>query len=214
MQLLSIQVGKVQTHTLPNGEPWTTAYVKTPVRGSVFVDTLRVTGDEQHHTKFHGGTYRAVLCYSAAHYALWEQEYGQALPYGAFGENFTVSDLDETSVCLGDIYQIGATVQLEVAQPRRPCDQIYKHLRLRGISQRVEATRRTGWYLRVLQTGAVGAGDPIQRLAQPYPQWTIARAHDIYEQRNTDPAAAHALAECVALEPDWRARLAKAGKSA
>ncbi|MBD2068641.1 MOSC domain-containing protein [Leptolyngbya sp. FACHB-671] len=42
------------------------------------------------------------------------------LSYRAFGENFTVADQTESSVCIGDIYDIGKA-QAQVSQPRQLC---------------------------------------------------------------------------------------------
>ncbi|MCU0512404.1 MAG: MOSC domain-containing protein [Anaerolineae bacterium] len=209
IQLLSIQTGKIQTHTLDNGEVWTSAYIKTPVSGPVQAGRLGLTGDEQQHTKVHGGEHRAILAYPAAHYPRWQQAYGRALPFGSFGENFTLSGLDEDSVCLGDVYQVGDSVRVEVAQPRQPCNQIYKALRLRGIQQQVTTTYRTGWYLRVLAGGMVQAGMALTHLERPYPQWTIRRAHEVMDAVTVDGASARALAECAALSPGWRDTLLK-----
>lgn len=211
MKLLSIQVGKIQTHE-HNGDPWTTAYRKKPVTGSVYVGRLNVEGDEQQHKSVHGGEHRAVLMYSAEHYARWQAELGRELPYGSFAENFTVAGLDEDSVCIGDVYQVGDAVRLQVSQPRQPCHQIYKALGIRGIKRMVAQTHRGGWYLRVLQEGLVEAGLPITRLARPHPDWTVRRAFDAMEQRREQPEKAAALAQVEALEPGWRTKLARAAE--
>lgn len=213
MELLSIQVGKVQTHTY-NGSDWTTAYFKAPVAGPVAVGVLNVAGDEQQHKKFHGGPHRAVLMYSAENYDRWRAELSRELAYGAFAENFTVSGMDESSVCLGDIYQVGPTVRLQVAQPRQPCHQIYQALGIRGISQQAGRTHRTGWYLRVLQTGTVEAGMPITLVERLHPGWPITRCHEVMQQRAQRPAEAAAMAAIPELEPSWQKRLAQAAQKA
>ncbi len=207
-QLLSIQVGKVQTHTLPNGEQWTTAYHKTPVLGAVRLDVFGLEGDAQHHTSVHGGIYRAVLGYSAEHYPAWREQFALELPFGAFGENFTISAQDEDTVCLGDVYSVGDHVRLQVSQPRRPCSQIDEWWRRDGMRAEVAKTLRTGWYMRVLVEGVVEAGMSITLLERPYPQWTIRKAHQAYDNRAKDPATAMRLSACAALEPEWRRKLA------
>jgi MOSC domain-containing protein YiiM len=212
--LLSIQTGIVQTHTLPNGEPWTTGYIKTPVSGAVFAGKIRLEGDEQKHLKFHGGEHRALLGYYAGHYSRWQQETGRALPYGSFGENFVFDDLNEDNVCLGDIYQIGDTVRVQASQPRQPCDQIYKHLQIRGIKQRVDETKRTGWYMRVLTEGQVEAGMPVTLIERGDPHWTIRRAHEAMDLKRVDAENALRLADLPALSPGWQVSLRKyAGQS-
>ncbi len=209
MKLLSIQVGKVQTHEY-NGKDWTTGYFKKSVSGAVWVSKLNVEGDDQHHKKFHGGEHRAILMYNSTHYDAWENELGQRLPYGSFGENFTVEGLDETQVAIGDIYQIGDALRVQVSQPRQPCNQIYQALGIRGIQNKVAQTRRTGWYLRVLDEGHAEAGMSITLLENPHPEWTITRAHEVMDRRSEQRKAAFALSQLEALEPGWRGRLAKA----
>ena len=207
-RILSIQTGRIQTHTLPNGEPWTTAYVKTPVKGPVALHELGLEGDEQKHKRFHGGEHRALLVYPVEHYPRWRQELGRDLPYGSFGENLAITGIgDESQVCLGDIYQIGESVRIQVSQPRQPCEQIYMHLRIRGIRQRVDETQRTGWYARVLTPGTLEAGQSVELLSRPHPEWTIIRAQQVKHQRKTRRDEALALAALPELEPGWQASL-------
>jgi MOSC domain-containing protein YiiM len=207
--LVSLQVGKVKTHHLSNGTEWTTAFYKDQSLTQAHIYPTHVDGDEQHHKKFHGGEHRAVLMYSADHYPLWQQEFNFDFPYGAFGENFSVAGLDEDSVCLGDIYQIGDTVKLQVSQPRRPCNQIGQRWNMPSLSPAVTKTLRTGWYLRVLQEGVVSVGMPITLLERSYPQWTIRQSHHVYDNQKKDRKAAFALSQCEALEPTWREKLAE-----
>ncbi|MCS6835452.1 MAG: MOSC domain-containing protein [Anaerolineae bacterium] len=206
----SVQVGRVQTFTAADGTVWTSAYRKMPVDQPVWLSALGLEGDEQQHKKVHGGPFRAVLSYSAEHYLRWQQELGLSLPYGAFGENFTISGLDEDSVCLGDVYQVGDEVCLEVAQPRRPCNQINLYWGRDDLQALVSKTLRTGWYARVLQEGRVCADMSVRLLSRPYPEWTIRAAHETYDERKHKPKRAHALAQCEALETSWRERLAQA----
>lgn len=212
MKLLAIHVGKIQTidHA---GETWTSAYQKRPVSGAVYVDKLHVAGDEQEHKQFHGGIHRPVLMYAAAHYATWKAELGRELPFGSFAENFTVEGLDENTVCLGDVFQVGDTLRLQVSQPRQPCNQIYMALGIEDIVKRIKATYRSGWYLRVLQEGEAEAGMAIQRIEQPFPEWPIARLHEVMTHRKKQKEAASELSKIEALEPKWRSKLAEAGKS-
>lgn len=208
MELLSIHAGKVQTHDY-NGEEWTTAYKKQAVKGAVHVGKLNIEGDDQHHKKFHGGEHRAVLMYAAENYQLWADELERDLPYGSFAENFTVSGLTENNVCIGDIYQIGDTVKVQVSQPRQPCQQIYRALGIRGIVKKIQASFRSGWYCRVLEEGTVDTGMPIQLIARLHPDWTITRAHEVMANRKDCPDDALALSKIEELEPGWRKKLAQ-----
>lgn len=212
MQLLSIQVGKVQTH-LHHGEQWVSGYRKLTVSGRVFAGKTNLDGDQQHHTRVHGGEHRAILMYSAENYRHWSEELGHDLAFGSFAENFTVSGISEYSACLGDIYEIGDQVILQISQPRLPCDQIYKALGIRGIQKRVSETLRAGWYLRVLQEGYVEAGMPIHLAQRTYPEWTVARAHTLMVSYKDRPDEALELATIPELEPSWRTRLQESTKT-
>src|ERR1700686_4067031 len=111
--LSSIQIGKPASYGSedaadPHDKPWTTGFFKAPVEGPVWVGTTNLEGDGQADLENHGGVDKAVLAYSADHYPRWRRELGMPdLPYGAFGENFTITGLSEESVHVGDIYGIG-----------------------------------------------------------------------------------------------------------
>lgn len=209
-QLLSIQVGRPAVHGTPDAadplnRPWHTGFYKSAVQGPVRVGRTNVEGDGQANLKVHGGPDKAVLSYAASHYPLWRAELGLPdLPFGAFAENFTILGLDEQEVCLGDVYAIGPSVRVQVSQPRRPCANISHRWRIKELTERVDATGRTGWYLRVLAEGLVSPGADIELLERPEPKWTIARATAALRHRRTNPAEAAALAAVPALSEAWR----------
>lgn len=148
-------------------------------------------------------------CIPQKHYPRWRQELGRDLPYGSFGENLAITGLgDKSQVCLGDVYQIGEEIRVQVSQPRQPCDQIYKHLKIRGIRQRVAETQRTGWYVRVLTPGVLEAGRICRAARTPLPPlWSIARAQEVKNQSKTRREEALELAALSVLEPGWQDRL-------
>lgn len=206
--ITSINVGTVQIYT----DDWTTAFFKNPVDGRVWVSELCVDGDEQHHKKYHGGTFRPILAYCSEHYKAWNDELSMDFPYGGFAENFTISGLDENTVCLGDIFWVGDTLKIQVSQPRLPCDQISMRWNMPELTKLVKQSGRTGWYMSVLEEGYAEAGMPITLQDRPYPEWTIANVHNIYQRRTRMPEEALKLADCEALETGWRKRLKKAGE--
>ncbi len=210
--LLSIQVGLPAEHSADtiSDQHWQSAIFKQPVSGRIWLDTLNLSGDGQHDRKNHGGPFRAVLAYAADHYPVWRTALERELPYGSFGENFTVAGMDESTVCLGDVYTVG-TARVQVAQPRYPCWKLARRNGVADLAARVERNGWGGWYNRVLQTGYVQAGDPYELVERTYPQYTIAFLNDLLMKRAADAAACAALAELEALSPEWRrlyARLA------
>src|SRR5579859_4039355 len=179
-RVVSIQVGLPTVHGQPGADdpldqPWRTGFFKAPVAGPVWLGRVNLAGDGQANLRIHGGPDKAVLGYAASHYPHWRTELELPdLPYGAFAENFTIAGLDESSVCLGDVYAIGAA-RVEVSQPRSPCVNISHRWQLPDLTRRVEETGRHGWYMRVLEEGEVVAGEALERLARPAPEWSITR---------------------------------------
>lgn len=203
--LRSIQVALPHTFDDPAWQdaPWESAFAKQAVRGAVEVGETNLAGDRQGDRLHHGGPDKAVLAYAAAHYPEWERELAVTFPYGGFGENLTIAGLDEDTVCLGDRYGIAACV-LEVCQPRIPCWKISHRWGRKDLTKRVEQTGRTGWYLRVIATGTIEAGQPVRLLARPHPEWTITRATRVMRRRTRDREAAAELASLPPLAAAWR----------
>jgi MOSC domain-containing protein YiiM len=220
-RLLSIQVSlprRIDAAAAPDpaGNAWTTGFFKTPVAGHVWLGRTNLAGDGQGDTKNHGGPDKAVLAYAAAHYPAWRAELGQPeLPHGAFAENFTIAGLDEETVYIGDMYEIGEAL-VQVSQPRQPCWKISARWRLPDLTARVEASGRTGWYLRVLREGNVAAGDTVALLERPHPDWSVARATRTMRRRDdlASAAALAALPELAASWHEWLARRVREGRVA
>lgn len=217
MVLVSIQVGAARDYAPAEAatglhRPWRSAILKTPVSGPVRLGPFGLEGDTQVDRRHHGGPHRALLAYSVENYARWHEDPGlPQFPYGAFGENLTVTGLDETSVCVGDIYRIGP-VRVEVSQPRQPCANLARRWQRPDLPERVRRTGRSGWYLRVLQPGMIEAGQPIEREAHPQPAWSIARASEVMQARLERHEEAAQLAALEALSPGWRTRLTRTGQ--
>lgn len=212
----SIQIGRVRTEGDPSSRSltrrrWTSAFDKQPVQGPnglhrpLQVGALGIDGDEVADGKHHGGIDKAVLCYAASHYPLWRQLYPQ-LPWngGALGENLTLSDADETTVCIGDRYASNQCI-FEVSQPRQPCWKIARRWGIKTLTKTVAETGRTGWYLRVLQAGDLAVGERLALIERKHPDWTVARANDVMFGREVDATASAELLHLRELAPSWKA---------
>ena len=217
MRLVSIQVGTPRTVGIPGAEnrmerEFTSAIWKSPVSGPVHAGSLGLTGDAVYDTRDHGGPDQAVLMYAAAHYPLWRQELGRPVGPGDFGENLSVEGLDEDTVCIGDVYQVGPA-RLQVSHPRQPCATLARRHQIPDMIAIVQANGRSGWYLRVLHEGWIEAGHPVQRLDRPNPDWTVRRAARAMLTRHRNPVEAAALARCRGLSDEWRERLLAATRA-
>ena len=191
----------------PLDRPWISAIWKEPVHGRVWAGTEGLSGDVQVSKPGHGGPERAVLLYCIEHYPAWRAEWGtKDLGPGGFGENLTVSGLDERTTCLGDLFRLG-TVRLEVSGPRSPCRNLVRRFRRGDVMNQVVATDRSGWYARVVVEGWLEAGLELTLVDRPYPQWPIDRVAAVKRDAARNSAEAKLLADCPALVADWRRKL-------
>lgn len=207
--LASVQVGSPRRYGAKGAaeamdRAWETSFFRAPSAEPRWLFTTHLAGNEQADKRNHGRPDQAVLLYAAAHYPRWREELD--LPDfgpGAFAENFTVEGLSEETACAGDIYAIGEA-RIQVTGPRYPCWKIERRWRSPGLTARVAATGRTGWYCRVLQEGMIAPGSPLLLVERPYPRWTMALVNDFGHDRNKDVALARELADCPLLVGFWR----------
>ena len=205
MRLASVQVGMpVRVGDLRTG------FGKQPVAGEVRVGRENLAGDGQADRRYHGGADMAVLAYAADHYPAWRAELAWPdLPLGGFGENFSVEGVAEETACIGDVWRVG-TATLQIASPRKPCQKISSYWQRPDLLKQVEESGRFGWYLRVLEEGALAAGAEIALAGRPHPEWTVRRAYQVGIARARDRGAALELAQVAALSARWKAWLSGA----
>ena len=127
---------------------------------------------------------------------------------GAFGENFAVRNQTESDVCIGDVFQIGE-VKVQVSQPRQPCWKPARRWKVKDLGLQLQQQGMTGWYLRVLKEGEIQAGDALQLIERPFPQWTVATCNDVMHNQKHDLELSARLASCELLAPNWRDTLSK-----
>jgi MOSC domain-containing protein YiiM len=210
--LLSIQVGRPRDYGAAGApdsmdRPWTTGFFKETAAGPVSLGRTNLHGDGQADLVNHGGADKAVCAYSADHYDAWRRELGRPdLPFGAFGENFTVRGLTEADVCIGDVWRLGEAV-VQVSQPRQPCWKLARRWRITDLPDRVLRSGRTGWYFRVLTEGSVASGLPMTHVDRPFPRWTVERANRVMHRDTHDAALAAELASIPLLSSSWRSSL-------
>src|SRR3546814_12930208 len=75
----------------------------------------------------------------------------------------------------------------------------------------VVKTRRTGWYYRVLEPGAVRAGDALDLVERPYPDWPLASLFGLLigGEAKSRPADLSALRDVPGLAAPWNGRTAQ-----
>jgi MOSC domain-containing protein YiiM len=207
MRVISVNVGLPQSLVTSKGVVQS-GIIKTPVQGPVRVAILNLAGDGQADLTVHGGVDKAVYAYRSEHYPFWEEMRDEKLPWGAFGENLTITGLDEKSACIGDQFRIG-TAELEVSQPRLPCFKLAAKFRSGEIIKQMLDSRRTGFYLRVLSEGILECGDSIVALRQHPARLSIRDITDLYLAKAPKRDDIQRVLSVDALASSWRNHFSK-----
>lgn len=181
--VLSVNVGKPAPH--PSKDVGLSGIDKRPVDGPVRVRApgpksgglgSGLEGDFIGDRKHHGGDDQAVSAYAREDLDAWEHELGRTLSNGFFGENLTTVGLKVTGALIGERWRIGADVVLEVTSPRIPCATFRGRMGVKGWLRRFTERGIPGAYLKVIEEGAITAGDPIDVVHRPDHDVTIGLA--------------------------------------
>ncbi len=208
IELVAVNVGTPTLLAEVRAERVWSAIRKRPVDAgeSLWLSTLNLAGDGQADLSVHGGIDKAVYAYPSEHLGPWREELGEDIGSAPFGENLSTAGALETDVAIGDVWEWGGAT-LQVTQPRWPCFKLALHRGRADVQARMRATGRTGWYLRVLEPGEVGARGPVTVIPDPA-RVTVDDAHRAMSDRHlADPARVRAVAAHPALAEQWRAPL-------
>lgn len=186
-----------------------TGIFKEPVSGRVRVRRHSLEGDAQADLNVHGGgEYKAVYAYPFEHYAYWENALGRTgFAPGMFGENLTTSGLLEDSVNVGDILRIGSAV-LQVTHPRTPCAKLAQKFERPQIIKEFLFSGRSGFYLRLVEEGDLGAGDEATLIHRNPAGVTIRALLGMTDLGESNPELAARAVNLDALPPSWRSDVA------
>jgi MOSC domain-containing protein YiiM len=202
MKLISVNVG-LPRQVIWQGKTVTTGIFKEPVSGPIMLRTLNLEGDRQGDLTVHGGAHKAVYAYPVEHYEYWRGELpDMELPWGMFGENFTVEGLLEQEVNIGDRFRIGAA-EVVVTQPRLPCYKLGLKFGRPDMVKRFLVSRRTGFYFAVLKEGQVEAGDTVELLSQDENKVTVTDIVRVYAFDQNDLVTMRRATQVEALPEGW-----------
>ncbi len=169
MYVLSVNIGQPQP--IENGKKTGKSGIfKTPVREAVGITRDGLDGDAIVDTENHGGVDQAVYVYGSIDYDWWARTLGRDLAPGTFGENLTIGGLESAPLHIGDRLRAGA-VYLEVTSPRIPCATLAARMSDPAFVRRFREAERPGVYCRVIEAGAVRAGEPVT--LEPYQGATV-----------------------------------------
>ena len=181
MKVVSVNIGEKRILSY-KGRDVETGIFKFPVNHSIYLGEEDVENDTVIDRKYHGGIDQAVYAYSENHYAYWKELYPNLnWHYGMFGENLTISNLEETEIQVGNIYKLGE-VLLEVTKPREPCIKLGLVFGTQNILKQFWNSTKSGIYFKVLQTGKVTMNDDLILAEKSENTLTIA---EVYETKKS-----------------------------
>lgn len=203
MKLLSVNVSQPRTVQY-YGRQVATGIFKEPVDGRLRVERLNIEGDRQVDTRVHGGLDKAVYAYPFEHYATWQAELGRDdFAYGQFGENLTTEGLLEDAVHIGDRFRIGELV-LEVSQPRIPCFKLAMKMGIKDFPVTFIKSQRSGFYLRVIEEGEIGAGDAIERVSEDPEGVSVQYIYNLFFNDGKNKEEIKRMLAHPALSSEWK----------
>ena len=210
MNVVSVNAGRAELMKI-GARTISTGIRKAPVeRGHV--GTLGLVGDVVADVENHGGPDQAIYVYSSEDYLWWAEELGGLPAPGTFGENLTLSSFGPEVVRIGERYRVGEAL-LEVTAPRIPCATFATRMGEPDWVKRFADARRPGLYVRVLEPGAVAAGDAVDRLGGGTGQPSVVDLMDVWYDPEPDPELLERLLESPLAErarPNVERKLARA----
>jgi MOSC domain-containing protein YiiM len=207
-EVVAVFVGRPRVIGQVRGEPVESGIAKSRVDGTALrLSETNLAGDRQADLSVHGGPDKAVYVYPSEHYVAWQRD-GVELGVGGVGENVALAGATEHDVRVGDVWRWG-TALVQVSQPRAPCFKLALHAGRKDVGPRMIATRRCGWYLRVLAPGTVPTGGPLELVERDDRAPTVDDAfRAMFGAAGDHPALVARVLAAPALAPAWRRPLA------
>jgi MOSC domain-containing protein YiiM len=194
MKIISTNVAAATTIEWQGQEIQTGIY-KFAVEKPIFLGSEDVENDHVLDRRYHGGVDKACYLYSADHYPFWKAKYPDLeWQWGMFGENLTVSGLNESDICIGDIYKVGEAV-IQVTQPRQPCFKLGVRFGDQKVVDEFWFLPFPGVYVRVLQNGNVQTGDELILTERNVEALSVSQVFSIFRQDPTNTQFIHQAIE-------------------
>ena len=164
-----------------------TGMYKYPVEEGIFLGKEDVKDDSVVDRRYHGGIDKACYWYSEKHYNFWKKRFPDLKwELGMFGENLSISDLDEGEVKIGDVYEIGECL-VQVSQPRQPCFKLNFRFECDTMVKEFIEAGFPGVYVRILKEGKIKTGDVLILKERNEKSLSIRDVYRLLYQQDKDP---------------------------
>lgn len=160
MKVISTNISNKKTIKID--DEWVeTGIYKKPVESGIMLGLTDVEEDTVVDRKYHGGVDMACYLFGQNNYAYFQKKYPKAdWEVGMFGENITLVFLDEATMNIGDLYQIGEAV-IQISQPRLPCSKLGYRLGDKSAIKYFSDSNFPGIYVKVVKPGKVVSNDKM-----------------------------------------------------
>ena len=182
MKVISTNIGTPRTF-IWNGAEEQTGIFKYPTSKGLHLTKNDVKGDTVIDRVHHAGINKACYLFSADYYSYWKKLYpNHEWDWGMFGENLTISGMDESLIRVGDIYKIGETT-VQVSQPREPCYKLGIRFGTQEILRQFIAHNHPGTYVKILEEGKVTSGAEVKLLEESTNPLTVQQFYELMFQK-------------------------------
>jgi len=103
-----------------------------------------------------------------------------------FGENLTIENMDESVIRVGNIYKIGEAL-IQVSQPREPCYKLGIRFNDQKILKKFITHNHPGTYVKILEEGAVKAGDEMKLVESSTNALTVQQFYELMFSKEKNP---------------------------
>lgn len=211
-EVLFIKVGKVTTTKLENQkrEELVSAIKKYPVQNAYLTKT-GFKEDEQADLRHHGGENKALFLFAKTTYEKINKECKTEFEIDGvshFGENLILSNIDEKTVCIGDIYKVGEAI-IQITQPRQPCWKLSANTNQKEMTKFIFDSGFTGFYAKVLKEGEISKNDEVILEKRINPNLTIEKLNQLIAFPISDESLVLEALNCKDLGKPFLESLAK-----
>ena len=185
MKVRSVNIGKRQ-NIIWRGKEVQTGIFKKPVDGAIFLGKEDVRGDEVVDRRFHGGLAKACYLYSTEWYSYWQELYPDLdWAYGMFGENISLDEMDESTLHIGDIFELGGA-RIRILSARQPCFKLGVKFGSQAVIKQFIKQPYPGAYVGVLKEGKVEKGDEMKFIERPEQSLPLLKVYREFYNSNRD----------------------------
>jgi MOSC domain-containing protein YiiM len=185
MRVVSTNIGNKVSFEW-NGKRVETGIFKKPVSTSIFLGKTDVKNDIVCDRENHSGVDKACYFYGANHYPFWKEKYPHLnFEFGMLGENITLNHIDETTIRIGSIYQLGTAI-VQISEPRIPCYKLgFKFNNQEVIKEYINSSYSV-FYVRILTEGEVTINDEFKLIEQNQNDFSVEDAFSLlsYNKNN------------------------------